>query len=313
MAITIDKINSGAKLSPELKSNKIEEMKADIGDICQTFSLPSNQFDVKKLFGKIKDYVSKYDRLLYAEISTYCYNLASEEMDKFQGNLNSLIEYVHSWDFENGLKAEDGAGNCKEVELRRMTKRIVIKLYDNVNLACAQMNSLRQSEEELHRHFITEFEPAKAEITKDINSQLISLVGIFTAIAFLVFGGFSSLTDVFSHIGDDIPKTIMLLSIWGLVICNGVFVFLGCIEKLIYKERFTALFSRNGIVKWSNMILLLVFSVSIWTFIVDKYNLGTSILHFLNSGPYVAIIGFFAIILVFIVFAFIFNDRNQNK
>ena len=310
MAIPINKIDCGEELFADSKSPKIEEMKADIVDICKTISLSSSQFEAEELFSKIKDYVNQYDRLLYAEISTYCYNLDSEELDDFQGNLTFLVEYVHSQDFENELKAdgEDGAEN--EAELLRRTKRIIIKLYDNVNLACSQMNSLRRSEEELHQHFVSEFEPAKSEITKDISSQLITLVGIFTAIAFLVFGGFSSLADIFSHLGDSIPRTIMLASIWGLFICDGIFVFLGCIERIVQKESVT-LIGRNWLFVITNLILLFIFSISLWASIIDKYNWGNTIIQ-LGSCSIVPILGFIVIIAGFaLAFGLIIRYRRR--
>lgn len=314
MAISIEKIEPQATLCSDIKSQKVEKMKADILSICHTISSPSSRFDVKKAFNEIKQYVSNYDRLLYAEISTYCYNLRSEDTDSFQGNLNSLIEYVFSQDYENGLKAEKGKDNSEEVDLRERTKRIVIKLYDNVNLACAQMNSLKQSKDELHQHFISEFEPAKTEITKDMSSQLITLVGIFTAIAFLVFGGFSSLTNVFEHIGDDIAKTIMLVSMWGLIICNGIFVFLGCIERIVKKESMTGLFNKNNLFSWTNLILLFVFFNSLWVNIVDKYNWGNVLIEFCqNANKYVAISGFVVIFLVFVLIARYIFKHKKNK
>lgn len=314
MAINIEKIEPEATLCSDIKSQKVETMKADILSICHTISSPSSRFDVKKAFNEIKQYVHNYDRLLYAEISTYCYNLKSENTDSFQGNLISLIEYVFSQDYENGLKAEKGKNNSEEIDLRERTKIIVIKLYDNVNLACAQINSLKQSKDELHQHFISEFEPAKAEITNDMSSQLITLVGIFTAIAFLVFGGFSSLTNVFEHIGDDIAKTIMLVSMWGLIVSNGMFVFLGCIERIVKKESMTELFNKNSLFSWTNLILLFVFFNSLWVNIVDKYNWGNVLIKFCqNANKYVAIFGFVVILLMFVVIACYIFKHKKNK
>ena len=86
MAINIEKIEPEATLCSDIKSQKVETMKADILSICHTISSPSSRFDVKKAFNEIKQYVHNYDRLLYAEISTYCYNLKSENTDSFQGN-----------------------------------------------------------------------------------------------------------------------------------------------------------------------------------------------------------------------------------
>lgn len=313
MAISIEKMEPQASLCENEKSQKVEKMKADIQSICQLISLPSNKFKAKETFNEIKNYVQNYDRLLYAEISTYCYNLESENKDSFQGNLNSLIEYVFSQDYENGLKAESGKNKQHEIELRERAKRVVIKLYDNVNLACAQMNSLRQSKEDLHLHFVSEFEPAKTEITKDISSQLITLVGIFTAIAFLVFGGFSSLADIFAHIGDNIAKTIMLASIWGLIICNGIFIFLGCVERIVKKETVTALYNKNNIFSWTNIILLFVFFNALWACIVDKYDWGQAIIELgQKSSKCIAIVGFVFILLVFIfAVGSIFNHKGK--
>ena len=309
--IDISKIYSGAELQPSFNSKKVEEMKSDILSICHTISSPSNRFNAKEAYNEIKEYVSKYDRLLYAEISTFCYNLRSNESDNFQGNCNSLIEYVFSNDYDNGIKAEKGKGNEDEVSLRERTKRIVIKLYDNVNLACAQLNSLKQSKEELHQYFVTEFEPAKAEITKDVNSQLITLVGIFTAIAFLVFGGFSSLSNVFSHIEDNIAKTILLTSIWGLIICNSVFIFLGCIERIVQKEN--ALFQKNGLFFWTNFILLFIFCSSLWTFIVGKYSWWGSLIFVCeNAKSYIAIAGYVLIVLFFALVLLITRKERES-
>lgn len=313
MAISIEKTGAQTTLCKDEKSKKVEKMKADILSICQTISSPSNKFEAKVAFNEIKNYVQSYDRLLYAEISTYCYNLEPESTDSFQGNLNSLIEYVFSQDYENGLKAEQGKKNPDEVELRERSKRVVIKLYDNVNLACAQMNSLKQSKEELHEHFISEFEPAKADITKDVSSQLITLVGIFTAIAFLVFGGFSSLTDIFAHIGDNITKTVMLASIWGLIVCNGVFIFLSCIGKIVKKEETAELYNYSAF-KWTNLILLFVFFNSLWAYIVDKYDWGYAIVKIgEKSSEYIAIIGFSLISLVFIIVAYCIFKHKRNR
>ena len=309
--ISIEKMEPKAKLLKDEKSQTVERMKADILSICHIISSPSNEFKVKDAFNEIKKYVQNYDRLLYAEISTYCYNLKPEDADSFQGNLNSLIEYVYSKDYKNGLEAEKGKKNLSEIELRERTKRVVIKLYDNVNLACAQMSSLKQSREDLHEHFVSEFEPAKAEITKDISSQLITLVGIFTAIAFLVFGGFSSLVDVFAHIGDDIAKTIMLASIWGLIVCNGIFIFLGCIEKLVKKEAITGSYNKESIFSWTNLILLFIFFNSLWACVIDKYNWGHIIIG-LGSKKYSAVLGFASIFLVFLFIAWrIFKQEKK--
>lgn len=307
-------INKGAvnSSSNELTSNIIGEMSSSINDICAILSVESSVFDVKQAFNTVKEYVKNYDRLLYSNISTYCYNLDSQKTDNFLGNLNSLMEYVYSRNYNNGISAETGKGDTKEVELREKTKRIIIKLYDNVNLACAQFSTLRRSEEDLHQAFEREFEPAKEQITKDMSAQLITLVGIFTAIAFLVFGGLSTLTGVFSSLDYPLARLIMIISIWGLTLSNGVFILMSCIDALVRKSTFTALFRQNLIVQWTNLILLVVFFLSMLIYTIDNRNLGGWMIQFASSHPVIFALLALGAILGFFVWGLVSIHKNRR-
>ena len=67
----------------------------------------------------------------------------------------------------------------------------------------------------------------KENLTKEMNEQLITLVSIFTALAFLLFGGISSLDNIFSGIDKtSILKLLMIGCIWGICLVNLIFVFL---------------------------------------------------------------------------------------
>lgn len=63
----------------------------------------------------------------------------------------------------------------------------------------------------------------KEDMSKEMNSQLLTMIGIFTALAFLVFGGINSLDNVFSE-GVPVLKLMVVGSVWGLCILNLVFV-----------------------------------------------------------------------------------------
>ena len=315
MAIKINKGDNSVPQSEEVTSSKMLEMTEAIRNFCVTLSVPNKTFDVKKAFDQLKQYVSNYDRLLYAEISNYCYHLENAQADNFQGNLNALVEYVYSWNFDNGNSSLEKLGKTDQVELKNKTKRIVIKLYDNVNLACAQMNSLKRSEEELREAVKKEFTPLKEEITKDMSAQLISLVGIFTAIAFLVFGGFDSLMSIFSGLANQsIARLMMASSLWGLIICNGIFILLSCIERIVQKQSLSNLTITSSISHVSNLILITLFFVSSWIHIIDTRNLGGIIVDFANKNKsLIGILGFVVIILFFVIGIILIKRSNAKS
>ena len=314
MGIIITKGYNEPSKKDSLTSSIVLEMTESIRSFCEVVSVSSKVFDVKKAFELLKQYVNNFDRLLYAEISNYCYHLDSCSLDNFQGNLGKLLEYVYSWNFENGISSLTKTDK-KEAELRERTKRIIIKLYDNVNLACAQMSSLKRSEDELREAVKKEFLPLKEDISKDISSQLITLVGIFTAIAFLVFGGFDSLQSIFSSlVNENIPKLIMVSSLWGLVVCNGLFVLLSCIECLIQKHPVKNTRITSSLSQIANLIFLTVFALSAWFYFIDEHNFGGEVLTFIATHKEkICITGFVVIIILFFVGIFAIKKQCKNS
>lgn len=299
MKIDITKGRSKTEYSDTLTSSTILEMTTSIRKICFSLSCPHASFNVKEAFNEIKEYVNSYDRLLYAEISAYCYGLDNEETDNFQGNVNSLVEYIYSKNFTNGIDSLQGLSDTKEIDLREKTKRIIIKLYDNVNLACAQLNSFNRSSEELQQAVQRRIVPMKEEIVRDMSSQLITLVGIFTAIAFLVFGGFDTLLSIFSNIdAKPLSKTIMIGALWGLVVCNGLVILLSFIEKITTKTNNKNTIINSPLSQWANLIILTIFLSSLLVYVVDLKNYGGYLLSFVTKHcDYVLIAGIILIIL----------------
>lgn len=109
-----------------------------------------------------------------------------------------------------------------------------------------------------------------------------------------------------------IEKTIMLASLWGLIICNGVFVFLGCVERIVKKDSASQFFNKNKIFSWTNLILLFIFANALWSSIVDAYNWGGSIITFCqNLRQFIAPLGFVTILIVFAIAAFCSTKKNK--
>lgn len=117
-------------------------------------------------------------------------------------------------------------------------------------------------------------------MSKEMNSQLLTMIGIFTALAFLVFGGINSLDNVFSE-GVPVLKLMVVGSVWGLCILNLVFVFLFCVGKMT-KLKFSStddetasIFQKYPIVWWSNLILTSIMILCSWLYYLTKENVHT--------------------------------------
>lgn len=58
---------------------------------------------------------------------------------------------------------------------------------------------LKQTDEEYDEKFKARISSFKEDMSKDMNAQMITMVGIFTALAFLIFGSISSLDGIFEN------------------------------------------------------------------------------------------------------------------
>lgn len=98
-------------------------------------------------------------------------------------------------------------------------------------------------------------------------AQLITLVGIFTAIAFVVFGGLSSLESIFSN-KRPLIEIIVIASIWMLGMINLVFIFLKGISNMtqldISSKNSNNLLEKYIWIIWFNLIFILAIISVFW-------------------------------------------------
>ena len=257
----------------------------------------------------------------------FCYNLDSKARGVFTFNLRAVVDYTLSVDFENGIKAEEGLKHNKEVELRQGTAKLVLKLYDHVVLASTQLDSLKKSDSELKAAVQKELAPFKDELTRDMSGQLISLVGIFTAVAFVVFGGFGALTDVFLNIANvPISKIVSMASVWGLIISNCIFVLMHYVKVLTSLKNIDALvppisddkrsilsiLNMPHIVYWANSILITLLIIPSWLYYIDSRNLGGWMANVVEWCPPVfTIAGVLVGLAFFALCAWFFSKENN--
>ena len=150
-----------------------------------------------------------------------------------------------------------------------------IRLYDHAHLALNQINVFKLSKEDFES-IISSSETINTKM-ESLSSQVLSLVALFTAMAFLVFGGLSSFESIFSNINNTSTlKLIILSTIWGLGILNTIAVFMFFTSRIIGKSfrqdnRDNAtLFQKYPYLILGNYILILIFTVCCSLFFITK-------------------------------------------
>ena len=305
---------------PKVAKQKIAQMSEDIERICKALSQSSKDFDKIKVFEQIDNYINTHDRLMYAEISNYIFQLQSDqEVSVFQTNLESVLEFVLSDEYSQQINTKKDEKDKTKITRSR---KIVLKLYDHVNLARRQYIELRETDEEFERRFDKYFSEHQLEITKEMSNQLVTLVGIFTAIAFVVFGGISSLDDIFRGGMSDIPllRLMILGTLWSLCMTNLLYIFLFCVGKITKLSIKSSdrpddnLVQKYPIIFWSNYIFISLTIVLCWLYFLNNHG-HFKWLHVLADKDSITtnLIGFVVIVLLLMIGAYILYSLRQTN
>ena len=248
-----------------------------------TFLQEDNQnFNAEAAFEELKKYILTYKRILYSIVSNIVYDITDDDNsgkpgsnpDRFGtllSNIEKLVEYTDC--DENIAKNITAASSSEEKTAIDETRKAVWKIWDHVNLAHRQYDVLRQSDAEFKRRFNEQIRDSQDSMTKEMNSQLLTMVGIFTALAFVLFGGISSLQSIFEGLQEThLLKLLILGCGWGLGMLNVVFVFLFCIgkmTKLNFKSTMSpdaTFWQRYPVVCWTDFLLISLLSILSWLY-----------------------------------------------
>ena len=252
----------------------------------------SNKFSDNKVAKNIEDNIVnqlKLDRLhaSYSNVTRYIFY-------KCDGKITS--EFVD-------IRCEELAASIKyeEVAIRvKMEKEDVVsfvkKTNDNIKLAFAQKEYIGAELEETEK----KLNNVKGNLDR-IYAEFITLLGIFTAIAFSVFGGIETLSSLFSKLSFKNPRiTTGFVLIIAAIIAGVIYGILFILMESIYKLLNTAherKEEKNIISKKVNICILTILSVAI---VVGCLLIAT--IDFFESTIVVfAIVGFFSI-LYFIIY-----------
>lgn len=309
--IDIDKGNNSCELPIE---NKWDIMSKSMRELIEIFFLDKEKFLAEKPLVKLKEYVDKYDRLLYTVLSDRIYEGFSETEEKedlILRNIDLLLELCTKY-----IEESPSSRNNRELRKRERIRKIVLKMKDHINLAIRQYRSLKQTDEEYIQKFNEQIGNFKEKVTKEITSQLITLVGIFTAIAFILFGGINSFNGIFLSIKEtSILDLIIISSLWIVGMSDIVFIFLLGISKMtnldIGNKANENILDKYIWIFWFNAIFITVFLSFIWL----KFCLSLKVISYeidLMNKKFILIVG---TLFLLIIFCCLFSEliKRTNK
>ena len=277
--IVVNRVTKNEKEKEFVHDEQMQKMQIEIEKVFQSMMVKQDQFEKEKTFDDLYSYILAYDRILYSPISNLIYSSYENGQDgdvigTLQSNLDALLSYV-----SNPQVIENKKSDLKDAKSKKRvddTKKAIIKIWDHVNLANQQYKVLKQTDDEYNKKFQVRIADYKETMTKEMNAQLLTLVSIFTALAFLVFGGISSLDTIFSLSEIPLLKIIASGLVWGLCIFNLIFVFLFCVGKMTHlnfkstDSPDATIFQKYPIVWWCDLLLVSLLLICLWLYFMQR-------------------------------------------
>ena len=205
------------------RESPIREMELKITLLCE--ELNSVSFDATHWLDELSEFMNaESNRLLYSSITNFVFQ--TEQQDRISSNIKSAADRV---------LADSKLEKSKSV-YSLVVRKSVLKMYDHINLAIRQKalfekkkDDLRDQIEEIASPII---EKKNTALTKEMTTQLVTLIAIFTALSFIVFGGISSLDSIFQSLQttmadkNTVLPTLIVAIAWALCLMNLLFGFM---------------------------------------------------------------------------------------
>lgn len=207
--------------------------------LCRALEEDLESFDdnaKQQWFETLNEYVgSDHKRLKYAYVSHWIFakfqqnqfsqKVKDDDIGRILTNLDKLLEHIEN---------TEGFENIGELQ------GITRKLKDHIDLASYQCllfaGSIGIFSEQMEARIAEREAKLRAEQkeliateTKELTSQLVGLIAIFTALSFIVFGGITSLESLvqnLSSVQESVLPVVILAIAWSFCLMNLVFGFM---------------------------------------------------------------------------------------
>lgn len=264
--------------------HKLGAMNQGMYRICKELLTPSSLFLPETWLLSLDRYITEHDRLLYKSISNYIFDLNDNSFSTFLTNLDRAVEYRLSQS-----KGPDDGDAARKL-------RTLLKFYDHVNLARTQFTMFSQKQDDIDRSIKSKLEPALAKSSKELTSQLIGLVAIFTALSFIIFGGISSLGSIFSVLSqrsESILPALIVAVAWAFCLLNLLFAFMYFVLRIINKapdsiNREGNLVQKYPLVFLINYCLLSALLLLLWAWAIKSVGIWDGLSSMALSHKYIS-------------------------
>ncbi|MPM52438.1 hypothetical protein SDC9_99197 [bioreactor metagenome] len=202
---------------------------------------PSYNDNIKKVSDDLRNYYDNKGRHLYSEVSTFLYKINEEDLDYVYNNIESVHKALIIYDEEHKtkygkkiLKLEDHI----RLEILRAQHLNNVQ-NDNAGRLIRKINSLSKKSNDYTKKFNglnKQYESQRKSI-EGLNSEIISVIGIFSAIVITFFGGINFIESVLNSINKVSKyRLVFAILITGFVMFNTIFMLLNFISKLTGKN-----------------------------------------------------------------------------
>lgn len=271
--IDILKGTSGVDRNNTLRPADMEKIHTDMERFFRHLFLGIDSFNPEQAFKELHGYMREHRRILYSVVAEKVYTCLHKDNDAsfdiLNTNMESLVEYTCvAENIANQKKSLPADSDEKEID---DTRYAAWKIWDHIKLSELQFNEMQNPMSEYNQDSEKRLLTMQKDMSEKMSGQLISLVGIFTAVAFILFGGIGFFKDVMEKLSSTaLPKVIVVGCLWGSAMLNIVFVFLFCIGKmtgLAFKSNnnpTATFFQKYPVVVWTNYIIITIMLTFIW-------------------------------------------------
>lgn len=185
----------------------------------------------------------------------------------------------------------------------RNVYRSISKLYDHINLDIARLNYLKTMQnssnsqmEEINQqiYFLRQTVDEELEKAEDVGkkvnnaySEFVSILGIFSAIVLVFFGGTSIFANIIAAMDkSSIYKSATVCIITGMMVADIIFIFMCLLSKLlnrnianevpeweIYGNSVKRFRKRYPVVFYFNMMCMGILGLTYFAWFIKKYNI----------------------------------------
>lgn len=301
--------------------------------------LDSDERGQESLFFRLKNYYEENGRHKYSEVSRYIFNLGDSDIDVLAVNLNLIAKFAEKKNEDNikhninKLIDHTDLAHIQRKYIENEVKkneRLLRGIHQSTMNVRSESQKLTQELVKTKESLNENYNKISSDIDKhksSIYTQFVTILGIFTAITFGVFGGMEILGNVMSNIVEvRVPKLLMFSSLVIGSILTILYMLLTAISNIVQLPirncgckrddpcNHTP-FQKHPIYFTGMMTTLYLFLIGVISHGYETENLrGIPLLdRIMLNGSGIYILSFLLFIVIMIIFLLINNHIKSSK